>query len=116
MNIRLSRSTKWCCSLTAESKRLCEYFASTEKKTLFLLSPEIQNTALKFLIMLLYLKLTAVLNLDDLAGHSTLASNGLDSFNNLKSLNNLSEDNVLSIQPRSINGTDKKLGSVTIEY
>ena len=54
-----------------------------------------------------FLQLTALGDLHRCRGLSTLRSNTLDLVNDIKSINNLAEDNVLAIEPGSINGADE---------
>lgn len=54
-----------------------------------------------------FLQLTALGDLYRCRGLSTLRSNTLDLVNDIKSINNLAEDNVLAIEPGSINGADE---------
>ena len=58
------------------------------------------------------LEFAGINNGDGLAGLARLASDGLNLLHNIESLKNLSEDNVLAVQPRSLNGGDEELRSV----
>jgi hypothetical protein len=55
---------------------------------------------------------SAFLDRDLLGGGTALASDQFNLVDNVKSISDLSKDNVLSVQPRSVNGANEKLTSV----
>lgn len=60
------------------------------------------------------LQLARLLNLDRLSGLTGLRANLLDSLDDVHALDNLAEDDVLAVQPRSLDGADEELAAVGV--
>jgi hypothetical protein len=70
-----------------------------------------RRCALKYLA---YLKFTAILHDNTLGRGPTLGSNGFDCVNDVEAFSHLSEHTVSSVQPRSINRANEKLGPAVL--
>ena len=55
-----------------------------------------------------------LLNLDRLPGLTGLRANLLNSLDDIHALDNLAEDDVLAVQPRSLDGADEELAAIGV--
>jgi hypothetical protein len=60
------------------------------------------------------LKFTTILDDNHLRGFPALGSNRFNLVNNIKAIRNLSKHAMLSVQPRSVNGTNEELGAAVM--